>query len=99
MIDSKSLKKFDDGKVMLDLIEPDFVIGIGEVLTVGAQKYGIDNWKRLQKDDIRRYKAAMLRHIYSYLNGEKNDSETCISHLLHAATNIMFLHHFEKEMK
>ena len=95
----QKLKKFDGGKVMLDLIDPQFVVGLGEVLTIGAEKYGIDNWKQLDKSDIRRYKAAMLRHIYQYLSGEKKDAETGTSHLLHAATNIMFLEYFERNPK
>ena len=34
--------KFDKGKPMMSLVEPDFIKGIAEVMTMGAEKYSID---------------------------------------------------------
>lgn len=89
--------KDDSGKPMVSLVETDFIIGMADVMTVGAAKYAIDNWKLgSSKDDIRRYKDALLRHTLAYTGGEINDPETGLSHAYHAACNLMFLEHFQQ---
>lgn len=88
--------KADDGKVMMSLVEPEFVKGIAKILTMGAKKYAMDNWKLLDPKDIYRYKDACLRHLYAYLGGEFYDQESGMPHLWHVATNLMFLDWFEK---
>lgn len=91
------LLKFDTGKPMLSLVEPKFIIGMARVMTLGAQKYEIDNWKTGTSEiDIRRYKDALLRHILAYIDGEKIDIESRESHLYHAACNLMFLAELDK---
>jgi hypothetical protein len=89
--------KRDKGKLMLSLIEPEFIQGTAMVLTLGAEKYEIDNWKKC--DDTKRYKDALLRHVYDYLNGDKFDDETGVSHLYHACCNLMFLDYFDRKGK
>ena len=83
-------KKDDTGKVRLDLIDPSFIEGVGKVLTFGAEKYGANNWQKVEnaKD---RYYAAALRHLLAWRKGEVVDEESGMSHLDHVATNIMFL--------
>lgn len=88
--------KHDEGKNRLDLIEPEFIEGVGKVLTFGAEKYGPNNWQNVD-DAENRYYAAALRHLLAWRKGEKVDSESGLSHLDHVATNIMFLQHFERE--
>lgn len=88
--------KADSGKNRLDLIEPEFIEGVGATLTYGAEKYGPNNWQNVE-DAVDRYYAATLRHLMAWRRGEKKDSESNIHHLLHVATNIMFLVHFERE--
>ena len=87
-------RKNDQGKNRLDLIEPQFIEGVGEVLTFGAAKYGPNNWQNVE-DAEDRYYAAALRHLMAWRRGEVVDEESGLSHLKHAATNIMFLLHFE----
>jgi hypothetical protein len=87
--------KNDTGKNRISLIDPEFILLLGNILTFGAEKYEADNWKKC--DDISRYKDALLRHIYSYLAGEKVDPESGMSHLGHAAFGLMCLNYFEKE--
>lgn len=87
--------KYDKGKNQLSLIEPNFILGVGEVLTYGASKYKANSWQTLD-DAEKRYKDALLRHTMAYLNGEKVDEESKISHLKHMATNIMFLQYFDE---
>lgn len=90
--------KNDEGKNRLDLIEPEFIEGVGEVLTFGAEKYEPNNWQKVENPEDRYY-AAALRHLMAYRKGSKPDPESGLSHLKHAATNIMFLMHFEREDK
>ena len=87
-------RKNDQGKNRLDLIEPEFIEGIGEVLTFGATKYESNNWQNVE-DAEDRYYAAALRHLMAWRRGEVVDEESGLSHLKHAATNLMFLLHFE----
>ena len=94
------LLKYDSGKPMASLVEPEFILGMAKVMTKGAEKYAIDNWKQgHSEEDIRRYKDALMRHILAYLSGEKNDPETGLSHAYHASCNLMFLNYFETKQE
>ena len=88
--------KDDQEKNRLDLSEPEFIGGVGKVLTFGANKYEPNNWQKVE-DAEDRYYAAALRHLIAWRKGEKTDPESGLSHLDHVACNIMFLQHFEKE--
>ena len=87
--------KNDKGKNRLDLIEPEFIEAVGNVLTFGAEEYGPNNWQQVE-DAENRYYAAAMRHLIAYRKGEKTDHESKLSHLAHVATNMMFLLHFER---
>ena len=39
-------KKFDEGKVRVDLIPTESLFAVAEVLTFGASKYGEHNWRK-----------------------------------------------------
>ena len=69
--------KHDSNKIRVGLLEPDFILGVAEVATFGANKYAKDNWKKC--DDLDRYKDAALRHLFAYLKGEKVDEEWIIT--------------------
>ena len=87
--------KNDETKVRLELLDPDFILGVGKVLTFGAEKYEAYNWQRATKEDRERIKGAMLRHQLAYMNGEILDPETGLNHLYHASCNAMFLVYFD----
>ena len=87
-------KKDDKGKVRLDLVLPEFIEDVGQVLTFGANKYGANNWQKVE-DAKDRYYAAAMRHLLAWRKGEKQDESGC-SHLAHAATNMMFLRWLEE---
>ena len=97
-LETETFNKDDNGKVKLSLIEPAFIEGIGRVLTDGAKRYGEHNWKTLPVAQKARYKDAMLRHIYKYLDGEHTDPDSSESHLLHIACNAMFLHYIDTKL-
>ena len=66
------------------------------MLTYGANKYAPDSWRHIE-DAVNRYYASLRRHINAYRKGEKIDPESGLSHLAHAACNIMFLMYFDRE--
>lgn len=92
-----TFKKFDTEKEMVELVEPEFILGIAKILTLGAHKYSIDNWKQATDTDRMRIKGALLRHQLAYNMGELIDSESGLSHLYHVACNAMFLDYFDRQ--
>lgn len=87
-------KKDDFGKPMVDLLIPEFIEDLAKVLTMGAQKYGLENWKHnLEK---RRILAALYRHLLQYHKGEVYDEESGLNHLCHIAINAMFLYWYDE---
>ena len=93
IVPMSTFTKDDSSKPMLSLIEPTFIISLGDILTFGAQKYSPGNWKLCE--DPSRYKDALLRHTYAYLSGEILDLESGFPHTAHIACNIMFLQWFD----
>lgn len=89
----KGAKKFDSGKIRMELIPTDFLEDLGEVLTFGAEKYGVRNWE-LGMDYSRVY-GALLRHLNAWWSGKDQDEESGMSHLSHAAACITFLMTYE----
>jgi hypothetical protein len=81
--------KNDEGKIMVQLIPPQFIEDIGKVLTHGANKYAPNNWRK-GLPWMKTY-GAVLRHIFLWAKGEDIDKESGLPHLAHAATNICFL--------
>ena len=90
-------KKYDQGKLRWDLLPLTAVEGIVKVLTYGLDKYGEANsWRRVS-DAKERYYAALMRHLAAYRKGEMIDPESKLTHLEHAACNIIFLCELEAE--
>ena len=85
--------KFDDGKLRWDLLPLDCIEDLVKILTFGANKYGVNNWQKVEED---RYFAALMRHLVASRLGESNDSESGLSHLSHAMCNVLFLLWIEK---
>ena len=90
---SKGGVKFDLGKTRLGLIAPEFLEGLGRVLTAGAKKYSDHNWSK-GMHWTRAY-DALLRHTNAWNAGEDLDAESGMPHLWHAAAELMFLVAFE----
>lgn len=85
--------KFDSGKVPLDLWSPDVLTETAKVLEQGAIKYEAYNWAK--GISYRRCFSALLRHLWAWWRGEKNDPEWNLHHLAHAMCCLMFLLHYE----
>lgn len=87
-------KKFDTGKLPLELISPTSLNAMAAVLAFGAKKYDARNWEK--GIAYSRIIGAIMRHTNAYLSGEVFDKETGLSHMAHVMTEAMFILHFEK---
>ena len=81
--------KFDQGKLGFNLLPWDAVIEIVRVLDYGATKYDARNWEKGM--DWSRPESAAYRHLTAWSMGESLDPDTGLSHLAHAACNLLFL--------
>lgn len=90
--------KFDADKPMMRLLPPKATIVVAKVLTFGAKKYAPGNWRKLESA-TERYTDALLRHIFAWLDGERNDPESGEHHLAHAACCLLFILEMEEEKK
>tara|TARA_R110000744_G_scaffold102772_1_gene197422 strand:- start:184 stop:798 length:615 start_codon:yes stop_codon:yes gene_type:complete len=86
----KEFMKFDSDKLRYDLIPPEVLKALAEVLTYGAKKYKPNNWREC--DDSERYVGALLRHLQAYRLGERVDAESGLDHLAMAMTNVAMLY-------
>lgn len=86
--------KHDTGKLRLDLIPPEVIRSLGEVLTYGANKYDDRNWELGISED--RLYAALQRHLLAWREGEAKDKESGLSSLAHALCNLAMLVTFER---
>lgn len=80
--------KHDAEKIRVELLDPEWLFGVGKVLTYGAKKYASHNWRKGL--EVSRCLGAALRHLFAYLAGEDLDLETGLSHLYHASCELMF---------
>ena len=88
--------KFDNGKPRCDLVPPEIIEAIGAVRTYGVQTYGNEYSDR--EVEAKRYRAALMRHICSWLkNPYGKDEESGLPHLWHVACNVAFLIELDKE--
>lgn len=97
----ESPKKFDNDKPRLDLIRPEFTMGMGEALAYGAKKYSepvgeTPNYLKGDGFNYSRIIGSLERHIQQFKMGIDKDDESGLSHLKHAAVNLMFLLAYEE---
>lgn len=90
--------KFDAQKVRVELIPPEFVMGVAKVLTYGARTreqggkgYGAGNWATGDGFEWSRLYGALMRHLLAWANGQDLDPESGESHLFHAGCMLAFL--------
>lgn len=86
-------RKDDADKAPYDLLAPEAMEGIAQVLAFGAAKYEPRNWEKGMRWG--RPFAALMRHMWAWWRGEKADPETGFSHLWHAGCCLMFLIAYE----
>jgi len=74
-----------------DLIYPDAILALAEVLKKGADKYGKDNWKNITAAENFNH---MIVHYYAWLKGDRSDD-----HLAHMFTRAMMLYASAKQQE
>lgn len=65
----------------LDLVPQRGLLAVGKVLAEGAEKYGVDNWRKIDRWS---HLNKALIHVYAYLAGDRTDE-----HLEHAACRLL----------
>lgn len=85
--------KFDGGKPTTSLLPSKPLLEIAKVLDFGAAKYEPHNWKKGIK--YSRVLSAAQRHLLAWNDGEQLDPDSKLTHLAHAACNILFLLEYE----
>jgi hypothetical protein len=86
--------KFDQEKPRMDLLDPLALEGLAAVLTFGAKKYAAHNWRGGLS--YGRLVAALLRHLFAILRGERTDPESGLPHIDHVGCCWMFLSNMMK---
>ena len=86
--------KFDQGKTDWALVPFEALEGMVKVLEFGKAKYGAYNFAESDGLDYNRLISASIRHITAFSRGEDNDFESNLSHISHAACNLLFLSYF-----
>lgn len=81
--------KFDNEKPRMDLVDPEFIEGLAEVLTFGARKYAAHNWR--SGIAFSRLIAAAYRHLGAINKGEDIDPESGKPHSYHLGCCVQFL--------
>jgi hypothetical protein len=89
--------KYDNDKPRMDLLDPDWLEGVADVLTFGAQKYAAHNWRG--GIVYSRLIAAAYRHLGAINRGEDIDPESGKPHAYHLSCCVMFLSWMMKNRK
>jgi hypothetical protein len=81
--------KYDSEKTRVELLPYNALLEIAKVMTIGAKKYGDNNWRKGMLWS--RLYGACLRHLIAWYEGQDKDEETGLLHLAHAGCCILFL--------
>lgn len=76
-------KKAGDLKDPLHLLPTVALRETAHVLKLGADKYGVYNWRTSEGVKACTYTAAVMRHLIQFMDGEDTDQESGRSHLAH----------------
>lgn len=87
-------RKDDAEKIRIELLPPELILAVSDILTFGAKKYGDRNWEKGMSWS--RVFGALMRHLWCWWGKDGPDHETGKSHLWHAACCIAFLIAYEE---
>lgn len=88
-VDDNQAIKYDSEKIRVELLPYNALLEIAKVMTIGATKYGDNNWRKGMLWS--RLYGACLRHLIAWYEGQDKDEETGLLHLAHAGCCILFL--------
>lgn len=89
---------FKDDKLRWDLLPMQEIEDIVRVFHLGAKKYKPNGWKDIP-NGFERYRAAMMRHLMCYMNGERYDKELGVNHLSSMCWNAIAMLWYDKHGK
>jgi hypothetical protein len=89
MSETGTAMRKDGDKVRHDLIPPIATNELAKVLTYGAQKYAVNNWRKGMAWS--RIIGSLKRHLNALEQGEDYDKETGLLHAAHVMCNAAFL--------
>lgn len=90
-------KRFNTGKLPIELVPTSAMYAIADALGYGASKYEANNWRRGMKWSIP-YSCAM-RHLLKWFEGEDRDEESGREHLSHVMANVAMLIEYAETCK
>jgi len=85
--------KHDAKKTRYELLPPELLEAVAQILTFGAEKYTDRNWEK--GISYGRVFGALMRHLWDWWARKGLDAETGKSHLWHAGCCIAFLIAYE----
>lgn len=94
--DSPTAVRFNKGKLDWSLMPWDSLEEILKVLEFGKIKYSSWNWSKGEGFTYTSLFGCISRHLFAWIRGEDNDPESGLSHIAHAACNLLFLLYFIK---
>ena len=81
--------KITEGKIDPCKVHPAFIRGIAEIRKLADEKYGVDSWKTVPREE---WISGMYRHLLELIEGGKtNDKDWGHHHALHIACSAMFV--------
>ena len=81
--------KADGNKLRMELIPTSAYIGLGRVLTHGAEKYSPNSWQNVEYE---RYIGALIRHLVAFIDDPTGrDTDSGLLHIEHLLANAVFL--------
>ncbi len=85
--------KYDEDACPVHLLPVTPMWQIAEVFGYGAKKYAVNSYRRGDRKSVpyMRTMGSVLRHCFKWIAGEEKDPDTGLSHLAHAATQLMIL--------
>lgn len=83
-------RKDDRGKDPWTLLPWEAVREVVRVMKFGADRYGAQNWQRVENAK-KRYTDAAYRHLYAYQTGDHVDADSGLHTLGHAACCVLFV--------
>lgn len=81
--------KHDSGKLRLDLLPPDALALVADILTDGADEYGERNWE--EGIERARLQASLERHLLKWKLGITHDARSKKLHMAHVACNALMM--------
>ena len=85
--------RLDAGKRRIDLMPTEWVLGLADILTFGAEKYEDRGWEAGM--DWGRVFGPLQRHSWAFWGGESIDPDSGLHHLLHAGWNALALYSYD----